>query len=109
MLTVDLDELLKPKSENRVHQAEFSQPLCTAIQIALVDVLHSWGVFPSAVIGFSAGEIAAAYASDALTAEEAIINSYYRGLITRKFKGSSYNGGMVAVGLEPQEIGRAHV
>lgn len=38
-----------------------AQPLCTAIQIALVDLLSSFGIEPSTVIGHSSGEIAAAY------------------------------------------------
>lgn len=35
--------------------------LCTALQIALVDLLHHAGIVPEAVVGHSSGEIAAAY------------------------------------------------
>jgi acyl transferase domain-containing protein len=52
-------ELLKPASNSRVHIAEFSQPLCTALQIALLDVLFTTGVRFDAVVGHSSGEIAA--------------------------------------------------
>ena len=37
-----------------------SQPLCTALQIALVDLLKDFNIVPSTVVGHSSGEIAAA-------------------------------------------------
>jgi acyl transferase domain-containing protein len=94
-------ELLKPKKTSRVHLAEFAQPLCTAIQIALINLLQSWNIFPSAVMGHSSGEIAAGYACNALTAEEAITISYYRGEAT---KNNKQLGGMAAVGLGRDEV-----
>jgi acyl transferase domain-containing protein len=42
---------------------QYSQPLATAVQIALVDLLTSFGITPKVVIGHSSGEIAAAYVS----------------------------------------------
>lgn len=56
----DLDELFKVSKRSSINKPEFSQPLCTAIQVALVDLLHSFGVQPAAVVGHSSGEIAAA-------------------------------------------------
>lgn len=53
-------ELSKEETRSNIHKPEFSQPLCTAIQIALIDLLHDFGIYPSAVIGHSSGEIAAA-------------------------------------------------
>lgn len=38
----------------------FSQTLCTVLQIALVELLSYFGIKPSAVVGHSSGEIAAA-------------------------------------------------
>ena len=46
---------------SRIHHPEYSQPLCTALQVALVDLLAEWKVQPSVVVGHSSGEIAAAY------------------------------------------------
>ncbi|KAJ0366474.1 hypothetical protein COL154_003704, partial [Colletotrichum chrysophilum] len=46
-----------------------SHPTVTALQVALVDLLHSWSAAPHAVIGHSSGEIAAAYASSAISRE----------------------------------------
>lgn len=45
------EELLKPARTSRVQEAEFSQPLCTAVQVALVDLFASVGVKPGAVVG----------------------------------------------------------
>ena len=73
-------ELLKTKETSRVTQSAFSQPLCTAIQIALVDLLAEWGIEPSVTVGHSAGEMGAAYAAGILSFDNAIIAGYYRGL-----------------------------
>ena len=96
-------ELRKTGKRSRVHAAEFSQPLCTAIQIALVDTLAALGVQPDAVIGHSSGEIAGAYAAGALTAEEAIISALHRGAVTNLQKRS---GAMAAVGMSWKETER---
>jgi acyl transferase domain-containing protein len=76
--------------------AELAQPLCTAIQIALVNALARCGIHPSTVVGHSSGEIAAAYASGAISVTEALIAAYYRGYVTKQQK---LAGGMVALGL----------
>lgn len=54
-------ELRRPKENSRLKSPEISQPICTVLQIGLVDLLHSWGVTPKKVVGHSSGEIAAAY------------------------------------------------
>ena len=90
------EELKKPPTKSRLSSAELSQPLCTAIQIALVDTLKSLAIMPSAVVGHSSGEIAAAYACGALTAEEAITVSHHRGAVTSRQKRA---GTMAAIGM----------
>ncbi|KAI0005181.1 hypothetical protein F4779DRAFT_633577 [Xylariaceae sp. FL0662B] len=95
------DELLKPARTSRVNEAEFAQPLCSAIQIALVDTLASIGIRPWAVVGHSSGEIAAAYAAGGLTAQQAIIIAYYRGLVCTR--AATTPGAMAAVGLSWKE------
>ncbi|KAI0505428.1 hypothetical protein F5B22DRAFT_524155 [Xylaria bambusicola] len=90
------EELMKPARTSRVHEAEISQPLCTAIQLALVDALAAIGIRPAAVVGHSSGEMAAAYAAGGLTAREAITVAFYRGV---KAKLCTRHGGMAAVGL----------
>ncbi|KAH8423609.1 uncharacterized protein LDX57_001369 [Aspergillus melleus] len=48
------------RDRETIDNPEYSQPLSTAIQIALVELLRSFGIMPKAVIGHSSGEIAAA-------------------------------------------------
>lgn len=73
------EEILKDKASSRIGEAAFSQPLCTAIQIALVQLLQTAKVKFTAVVGHSSGEIAAAYAAGYLNEEDAIRVAYYRG------------------------------
>ncbi|KAJ5653747.1 hypothetical protein N7490_000750, partial [Penicillium lividum] len=94
-------ELLKDDQSSRLDEAEFSQPLCTAVQIALVNILQEWGVCPDAVIGHSSGEIAAAYAAGAIGAEVAISVSYLRGKALKDL--TEEHGGMAAVGISAEE------
>jgi acyl transferase domain-containing protein len=61
LLIGELDELQKGKSESNVNNPAYSQPLCSALQVALVDLLESFGIMPAAVVGHSSGEIAASY------------------------------------------------
>ena len=89
-------ELQKPAKTSQINCAELAQPLCTAIQIALVNQLRHYGIRPRAVVGHSSGEIAAAYTSGALTLPLALITSYYRGFVTRR---QDLVGGMAAIGL----------
>lgn len=84
-----------------VYEAAISQPACVALQIALVDLMSSWGVKPSTVIGHSSGEIAAAYALGAIDAGQAISIAYYRGLVVSQSKGL---GAMAAVGLGAEQV-----
>lgn len=52
-----LGELNASIEESNINLAKFSQPLCTILQIALVNLLRHWGVQPAAVVGHSSGEI----------------------------------------------------
>jgi acyl transferase domain-containing protein len=54
------DELSKSEEESNVDDPEFSQTLCTVVQVALVDLLRHFKILPAAVAGHSSGEIAAA-------------------------------------------------
>ncbi|KAL8723272.1 MAG: hypothetical protein Q9225_000394 [Loekoesia sp. 1 TL-2023] len=95
------DVLLEDAQESRVSEAEFSQPLCTAIQVALVQLLNQWGIQPAVTVGHSSGEIAASYAAGHISATEAIIAAYYRGKVVRDV---NTNGSMLAVGLGAEAV-----
>ncbi|KAH7127804.1 putative polyketide synthase [Dactylonectria estremocensis] len=94
-----IEELQKDKETSRVGEAEISQPLCTVIQMALVDLLADWGVLPQMVIGHSSGEIAAAYAAGKLPFNSAVKVAYFRGLISSRVQKS---GAMMACGLSEE-------
>ncbi|KAL4762391.1 type I polyketide synthase [Aspergillus foveolatus] len=97
-----LSELCRPKADSRVNEPAFSQPMCTAIQLALVDLLNEFGVSPSAVLGHSSGEIGAAYAAGALSFRDAMSVSYYRGKLASELLAENQApGAMIAVGAPP--------
>ncbi|WP_024816558.1 type I polyketide synthase [Methylopila sp. 73B] len=56
---------------DKLRRAEFAQPLLFAVQVATTAALGAVGVTPDVVLGHSVGEVAAAYASGALTLEQA--------------------------------------
>ncbi|KAF6836456.1 hypothetical protein CPLU01_03740 [Colletotrichum plurivorum] len=94
-------ELRRPAAESRLKNPEISQPICTVLQIALVNELRSWGVTPSRVAGHSSGEIGAAYCAGALTHRDAIAVAYFRGKASSGLVG--LKGGMMAVGCSFKE------
>lgn len=51
------EELFASDETSQIDSPDFSQPLCTALQIALVDLLNTWGIQPKSVVGHSSGEI----------------------------------------------------
>ncbi|EHL00639.1 putative Phthiocerol synthesis polyketide synthase type I PpsC [Glarea lozoyensis 74030] len=79
-----LEELKRDDKSTNVNKPAFSQPLCTAIQIAVLDLLHSFGIKPDLIVGHSSGEIAAAYCLGALDRESAIKVSFHRGALTER-------------------------
>ena len=94
------EELTRDKETTKVGQAHISQPICSAVQLALVDLLASFGIKPGAVTGHSSGEIGAAYAAGALSFEGAMEAAYYRGQMIVELKKAhpELKGSMLAVG-----------
>lgn len=101
-----LEELSRDKTTSRVGEAQISQPACVAIQLALTDLLRSWGISPSAVTGHSSGEIGAAYGAGALTLEQAMAVAYQRGqaVLTMRARHPDLKGSMMAVGAGPESV-----
>ncbi|RYP65138.1 hypothetical protein DL769_006417 [Monosporascus sp. CRB-8-3] len=101
------EEMTSSTDASRILRAEISQPLTTALQIALVDLLRASGIAFNAVVGHSSGEIAAAYAAGYLTAKDAIRIAYYRGLHSHLSKAANGQPGkMMAVGMTLAEAER---
>lgn len=102
------EEICKPPKLSNVHDSSFSQPLCTALQLGLVEVWKEWGVTPRAVFGHSSGEVAAAFAAGIISLRDAIVIAYYRGLYMGRSNStdiSKRKGAMCAVGLGETECG----
>ena len=100
-----IDELCKPLEDSQLFQSRFSQPVCAALQLGIIELLRAWGIIPSAVVGHSSGEIVAAYCAGVLSFESTIICAYYRGLYMSKgvSMAASARGAMIAVGLTETE------
>lgn len=93
-----IEELNKAKSN--VDRAQYSQPLCTALQIGIISLLRSWNLEPDAVVGHSSGEIAAAFAAGMISLRTAMVTAYYRGYVLAN---SATPGSMCAVGTGEDE------
>ncbi|KAF3402032.1 Polyketide synthase-nonribosomal peptide synthetase [Penicillium rolfsii] len=97
------DAILDPKEISKIHDVTRSQPVCTAVQVGLVDLLRSWNIRPASVLGHSSGEIAAAYAAGHLTRAQAIIAAYYRGSTVKSLQ---IVGAMAAIGLSSDAVNK---
>ncbi|XP_033127340.1 mycolipanoate synthase-like [Anneissia japonica] len=82
------------EDKTRINDTEISQTCICSIQVGLVELYKHYGVTPSAIIGHSVGEVAAAYAAGLLSLATAIRIIFKRGHLLRKTSGS---GTMAAV------------
>ncbi|KZL70111.1 polyketide synthase [Colletotrichum tofieldiae] len=96
------NELRKGETSSLVGKRGYSHPCATAVQLALTDLLFSLGIHPHAVTAHSGGEAAAAYATGAISAEQAMAVAYLRGWIL--VHGDVPPGTMAAVALGSKEI-----
>nr|BBJ34510.1 putative PKS-NRPS [Alternaria solani] len=95
-----IGELTADASTSRLGEAIIAQPLCTAVQLGLCDVLSESGLCFDAAVGHSSGEIAAAYMSGIINRTGAMQIAYYRGFHAKLATGAQgQRGGMMAVGL----------
>lgn len=103
--SLEAEILAGASSPSRINEAAISQPLCTAIQIVMVEILREANIHLAAVVGHSSGEIAAAYSAGFLTARDAIYIAYYRGLHCRHAASPNgkLNGAMLAVGTSMED------
>lgn len=101
-------ELKASESESRMTETWIAQPASFALQIALARLWRSWGIEPDAIVGHSAGEVAAAHVAGALTLDDAIRVIFHRSRLQQRTSGY---GKMLAVGMtaaDAQELVRAY-
>ena len=82
--------------QEALNEVRLAQPVIFMLQCALVEWLRTWGVHPDCVVGHSSGEVAAAYASGALSLADATRLVFHRAMLQQRTTGS---GRMLAIGL----------
>jgi len=90
------------KTQATINEPRFAQTLCTILQVAVVELLRSFHIYPETAVGHSSGEIAAAYAIGAISRQSAWKLAYFRGFFSSQLAEStdtSVSGTMMAVGL----------
>ncbi len=96
-----LEELGRAEEISQMSRTEIGQPSIFAMQVALAALWKSWGVQPSAIVGHSVGEIAAACIAGIFSIEEA---ARIVALRARLMEGCARGDGtMLAVGLPENE------
>ncbi len=99
-----IEELRHDEAGSRMTETEFAQPANFAVQIALAEQLAEYGIRPDAVIGHSAGEVAAHHLAGLLTFEQAVEVIYHRSRLQQRTSGQ---GRMLAVGLDADSLMRS--
>lgn len=97
-------ELLADEDRSRMPETEVAQPANFALQVGLAELWRSWGIEPDAIIGHSAGEVAAQYVAGVLSLEDATKVIYHRSSLQQRTSGT---GRMLAVGLTPETLNKA--
>ena len=104
-LNLDLREVLYPTEEGEAEanrllgQTFVTQPALFCIEYALAQLWMSWGVVPSAMIGHSIGEYAAACLANVFSLEDALALVAARGQLMQQLP----SGAMLAVMLSETE------
>ncbi|KAH8723490.1 putative hybrid NRPS/PKS enzyme [Phaeosphaeriaceae sp. PMI808] len=98
------EEIMKSPTTSRLKDAEFSLPICAAVQVGLVQLLSRAGITFHTVVGHSGGEIGAAYAAGYISKVDAVKIAYYRGIVCKlAVSPDGSRGSMIAVGFGYQE------
>jgi len=95
------DELAGKNGAGRFELTEIAQPALFAMQVGITRMLRQRGIVPAVVAGHSVGEIAAAWASGALSLSQAVKVLYYRSKLQGTTKGKAQ---MTAVGLGDEAV-----
>ncbi len=95
-----MNELCTEQTGSRLNEIDVLQPAIFAIQVALFELLKSWGITPDAVAGHSMGEVAAAYSAEILTLENAVNIICSRSKLLKTLSGK---GSMIATELSAEQ------
>src|SRR5690606_1476716 len=104
LLQRSLKAVVFDDSDALLDQTAFTQPALYALQVALAALWRSWGIEPSAVIGHSIGEFAAAAVAGVIDVEDGARLVHERG---RLMQASPAGGVMFAVRADLDEVDRA--
>ncbi|WP_437759558.1 SDR family NAD(P)-dependent oxidoreductase [Sorangium sp. So ce1389] len=99
-----LDELDAGEARSRLDRIDVTCPVIVSVEIALAALWRSWGVEPSAVVGHSIGEVAAAHVAGVLDLEDAMRVICAQGAIIHRLRG---RGAMGLVALSWEQAGEA--
>jgi acyl transferase domain-containing protein len=99
-----LEELAADEAHSRLADIDVLQPVLFSIQVALAALWQSRGIEPDAVVGYSLGEIAAAYVSGALNLEDAVRIICSRSRLLTQIKGQ---GSLAVVELSLEKTQQA--
>ena len=95
-----IDELMASEDESIIAETFLSQLTTFAVQYACAKLLMSWRIYPSAVLGHSLGELAAACTAGIITLKEALQLVLTRSTLQDQCPN---NGGMAALGMSEEE------
>src|SRR5262249_49031582 len=92
------------ESASTIDKHETALPALVALQIGLTRLLARAGITPDAVIGHSAGEVAAAHAAGALSLKDALLVAWHRGRLIQRVAG---RGGTALIRSSVEDTRRA--
>jgi acyl transferase domain-containing protein len=95
-----LAEMQSEEADSRIQDTEVSMVMNFVLQVALDALWRSWGVRPDAIVGHSAGEVAAFTCAGVYSLEEAIRLLYHRARLLSSLDGR----GSMAFAAVPQAI-----
>jgi acyl transferase domain-containing protein len=96
-----IDELWAPADRSRLEHTEFAQPAIFALQVALAELLRSWGILPDAVVGHSVGEVSAAHVAGVLGLADAVQVVFHRGRLMQQ---ATDGGTMASIALPRADV-----